>query len=766
MKKKSKNVSKKIPKNTIPSMPYFLINSAGQIQEFGQGGIIEDPKLGDTATTTASDGVNVPGSVYGAAGNMASSAIGGESHLAMDRSNTKDKKILSGVASGAGSGAAMGSVIGPWGTAIGAVAGGIIGGVTSASAADKEIEQLKQANAGIPVNDPTANGSYYGAYGGELPTMYGFGGPTDPPSTNNTLIGNAGNAIPEGYAEKWKAQSGTDLPEGAYLTSSQLESYNKEGIASGYESNMVSPSNFNTGTSTPQKTNPGQMLSSTGAPLGGYNPLGNRQYSQYMEEAANDPTRLAQTKAVNDERSSNIELIKTMTPEQLADMRSKGQTPAQYLGVMAMGGDLQMMAMGGELPMGGEATEYNGNTHEEGGIAIGANKEVEDGEIRVGDYVFSDRLTAHTGKTFASEAKRITDKFKEYEGDGPAMKTQQKQLEELKSQNDIARAAKEKEDADMEAAMAEDYMAYGGMIKKDSKGKYQVDRSNRAELLGGAKKRGMSYSKYVEKVYAYGGGLDDKNDPRVRPNTAPTTMDLPVNGLATMGLSYVDQPTIDKGLAPSGLPAYDEATIPGTTLANKQGFGNEEAALLASSLPDMYNTISSLKGSDTNFERLKLDPISLEQERKSIKDAATGARNVNRANVRGTATSAGDALAALSAGNAGITRAEMDNLNAINANETNANIQLRNQMASTNVGIANAEIDARQQDEAMRQSVRSMAIANMANNSQGYLKDKKLSAENKAANERLLSLLDTGEYEIEMVGNEIKINYKDPKATK
>jgi len=54
------------------------------------------------------------------------------------------------------------------------------------------------------------------------------------------------------------------------------------------------------------------------------------------------------------------------------------------------GGQLPKLAANGALP--GTYNEYHGNSHELGGIAVGQDAEVEDGEVRWNDYIFSDSL--------------------------------------------------------------------------------------------------------------------------------------------------------------------------------------------------------------------------------------------------------------------------------------------------------------------------------------------------------------------------------------
>ncbi len=57
----------------------------------------------------------------------------------------------------------------------------------------------------------------------------------------------------------------------------------------------------------------------------------NRQMSQFAEAAYNTPEASAKRAAIDSERLNNMELLKTMTPEQKAAMRAAGLTPTQYL---------------------------------------------------------------------------------------------------------------------------------------------------------------------------------------------------------------------------------------------------------------------------------------------------------------------------------------------------------------------------------------------------------------------------------------------------
>jgi hypothetical protein len=86
----------------------------------------------------------------------------------------------------------------------------------------------------------------------------------------------------------------------------------------------------------------------------------NRQMSQFAEAAYNTPEASAKRAAIDSERLNNIELLKTMTPEQKAAMRAAGLTPAQYLAnPFAMGGKL--VVAGGEKHRIYEKTSPTGN---------------------------------------------------------------------------------------------------------------------------------------------------------------------------------------------------------------------------------------------------------------------------------------------------------------------------------------------------------------------------------------------------------------------
>ena len=86
-------------------------------------------------------------------------------------------------------------------------------------------------------------------------------------------------------------------------------------------------------------------------------------------------------------------------------------------------------------------TKYkNGNTHENGGIAITPNIEVEKGETRFEDYVFSNELKIPGSKmTFAQKSKQINAKYKKRENDDLALETKKREFADLMAINDLVR---------------------------------------------------------------------------------------------------------------------------------------------------------------------------------------------------------------------------------------------------------------------------------------------------------------------------------------
>jgi len=131
------------------------------------------------------------------------------------------------------------------------------------------------------------------------------------------------------------------------------------------------------------------------------------QFSQGLELSSRKLENINARQATENEKQANIELLKTMTPEQIARVKASGQTPTQYMNANAMtygGGFMNAFAGGGNMFQNGgfgmnsmneiPVTEFNaGGTHAEnplGGIPQGTGPNgqpnlVEEGELKIDD---------------------------------------------------------------------------------------------------------------------------------------------------------------------------------------------------------------------------------------------------------------------------------------------------------------------------------------------------------------------------------------------
>lgn len=411
-------------------------------------------------------------------------------------------------------------------------------------------------------------------------------------------------------------------------------------------------------------------------------------------------------------------------------------------------------AMGGPLSV----NNIEGPSHEEGGIPMGNNNEVEGGEAKLGEYIFSDRLKPKGSKrTFAQHAKAIEFKYRDRENDYPALRSKEKELESLKVQNDIVRAEAEQNQRLLENQFEAEAFAYGGRLKYENGG---VTYNSEDKLLFNnlAKQKGMKIDDYIKKIYAYGGNLD--GEPPYDNSIVSVNND-------DLSDDYSDDPeflnylksslSLDNNQDPN-YNLQEDDYLDNTSNTNKKfNFDNEEAALLASSVGSIDNLIASGDTSRTNFGRITPEMISLDTQRDKINKDVNIARNIARENIRGNATSSGQVLSNLAATNAALTSAEMDAISQSYMNEENANAQILNQNRAMNTQIANDEVIANEQNKDIRRSVQNQALSNVGTNAQLYLKDKKLSAENKRQNQRVVDVINSLGYNYKWTDDDGKL---------
>lgn len=182
-------------------------------------------------------------------------------------------------------------------------------------------------------------------------------------------------------------------------------------------------------------------------------------------------------------------------------------------------GNASMYANGGQMnnnpnQFGNQMSVFQGNKHEQGGIPL-AGAEVEGGEVKWNDYIFSDRLETEKGSTFASIAKRIKNKYKGRENDKLANDSMEIELTKLMKANESARLMKEEMN---QASHLEDLKKYGGFVDLDGDGAIKYANGGRMEIARAARKAGLSPEKFAKHLinakikYADGGPFKFKYD--------------------------------------------------------------------------------------------------------------------------------------------------------------------------------------------------------------------------------------------------------------
>lgn len=180
------------------------------------------------------------------------------------------------------------------------------------------------------------------------------------------------------------------------------------------------------------------------------------------------------------------------------------------------GGNLKM-EIGGPMPSSMGLNELTGPTHEEGGMAISPEVEVEGGEtiLEPASYVYSDSiLVPGTKKTFAQASKAVKNKYKMREDDKLSQEAMNSELEALMNQQEEVKESMMI--ADTEKFQNKMMAKYGGLMPDMG---YPVDRnmqpiemrkgggiyikpSKRGTFTAAAKKRGMGVQEFASKVMA------------------------------------------------------------------------------------------------------------------------------------------------------------------------------------------------------------------------------------------------------------------------
>jgi len=412
-----------------------------------------------------------------------------------------------------------------------------------------------------------------------------------------------------------------------------------------------------------------------------------------------------------------------------------------------LGGDLQQQAgLNPQAPTGQdvEYNEFEGNSHEEGGIALGQDAEVEGGEVRVKDYIFSDFLTdPATGKTFAELAKKVE---KKYEGrgdfDAPTNRAKEKELAAIMEKNEVERLHQE----ELEAAQQESAEAAEQVMSNDieqglteeglapEEGMQEMPQEGMPPQDMGMPQEGMEDMpvdegmlpefRYGGNVKKYFGGGPFVDAAMQNANLAQTIMDNPVS----QQYSDLQGKSLDK-------------TSFGDQAKSFLGDSHNQG-LLASLAPAVSDLARSSRVEDTRFARIPdLPTYDGSQARMDVDRQAGRALTTAQQGLRNLAPGTGGQLAASAQAASSIADAGMRNMAGITDREQQSFVDAKGRQVLGNVELENQERIARAQDRAMRESMRSMSEKDISMAIQGKTRDDSMRAENEQFNQMQTDLI-------------------------
>ena len=414
-------------------------------------------------------------------------------------------------------------------------------------------------------------------------------------------------------------------------------------------------------------------------------------------------------------------------------------------------GNFNPNAQGKTFKMGGNFTEYHGNTHENGGIPIGQS-EVEDGEANNDGYIYSDTLKLGK-KTFADISKKINNKYSRRPDDKISMESKERELGNL---------AKIQESTG---------------LTNNSRGMFQYG-GNWMKNINNLTNQANDFSNYRPNNYAPNATSGPLETPSQQNSGFYTTDDIDSNKKAVGNITstLVEEPTnkaviqeaIENERSRVGLqttsPTLSKSSTSSTpstplkpldtnkplqTKVNPLGY-------LASAIGPAYNIAQGLKGGDpVNFDRMtsKYQYADPRGAMAAANRGITAAYNPVKNAAKNTTTSAGEYLANMTniASKEGMERAatmasikgQSDMANTQGLNQSNLVKDQYNAQAQMQNAIAQ-----QQENDAAISSI-SQGLNNFGQNTLGYGQDV---AMNKTQNTMLPLLADGYEYVIDADG--------------
>lgn len=442
------------------------------------------------------------------------------------------------------------------------------------------------------------------------------------------------------------------------------------------------------------------------------------------------------------------------------------------------------------LQFGGSTNKYNeggqlmamqGPSHEQGGINIGNNNEVEGGEVMTSDFVFTNEFGPKgSKKTYAQLADEIRKEQEKRPGDDLSQKTVEQKLQKLaemqESDPNVQKARQEQEMLQQQEMMGAEAMG-GDMMTDPSMMQPGMEEPQMGLPAMDMMQQGMfddqgGMFKYGGKKYNTGGNVppvewaedsgpfmaDWMQNPVFQHSGANTdflSMDPfgRTKSQFTQGTPdkepFLQQPqetTADllARLGSQEIDAYQEPSVKSSPQQlNELASPNySKAGYLANNIGPAAQGLYAAFGprDNTSFERMSPALLDLEPARQDLRrQGALSGANMRRG--AGNQRTIGANMAMTTAGNVGINRGIGSGLLQSYGQERMFNAQAENRANQINASIAMQEQIARQQDQANRRNIGFAALSNMGQNIAAKHSEQNMLKASDYRDERLMNTL-------------------------
>lgn len=392
-------------------------------------------------------------------------------------------------------------------------------------------------------------------------------------------------------------------------------------------------------------------------------------------------------------------------------------------------------------------TEFEGNSHAQGGISRSQFHEVESGEAEYNGMIFSNV------NDYSTKAKKIANKYKKRGEDKMAKEAMDRELSNLF-------ALQESDPVILEGRTksSKQMFQFGGNVGGiDNPNEYTPDGIVDPTLVQSGNTIGL-FNPTIPgantiKTQTRAGFRNIDGSFNITPNNTKTISSPTQSNLTPQGTIPISQGLIDAHNAiqqPGGVTSGTKSTTtPGGTVGN-QNMISPWGAVMNSIGPAAQLAGTLINGVDNvNFERINPSLVDYSATQRGITRDAGNAMATNRMNVANNARSAGQLLSNTIAGNVGINR----NANEMNAKlsemERNTNAQILNQTNAANTQIGNNEQIAREQNRAAYRQAIYGSLTDLGNIGAGFMRDNAALRAQDLQNNRALSMLGSLPYNYE-----------------